>query len=115
MHPRATPVSPVITYRPAICSAERNVSNGVFRPLQATPSVNEFGWGTWELAARHSSADFNDGQIDGGELDIYSRGINWWPTPAYSFGVNYRYSILDRFGVEGESSGIMGQLTIMLN
>jgi len=29
--------------------------------------------------------------------------------------VNYRYSILDRFGVEGDSSGISGRLTLMLN
>lgn len=92
-----------------------NRRSGVFRPLQVARSVNEFGWGTWELAARFSSADFNDAGITGGELDIYSLGVNWWLTPAFSFGVNYRYSILDRSGKEGESSGVLGRLTLMLN
>jgi hypothetical protein len=46
---------------------------------------------------------------------VLSLGITWWLTPASSFGVNYRYSVLDRFGVEGESSGVTGRLTIMLN
>jgi phosphate-selective porin OprO/OprP len=94
---------------------EYNRRSGVFRPLQVARSVNEFGRGTWELAARFSSADFNDGEIEGGELDIYSLGVNWWLTPAFSFSINYRYSILDQFGVEGESSGVSGRLTLMLN
>jgi phosphate-selective porin OprO/OprP len=92
-----------------------NRRSGVFRPLQVARSVNQFGWGTWELAARFSSADFSDGEINGGELDIYSLGVNWWLTPAFSFSMNYRYSILDRFGVEGESSGVTGRLVLMLN
>ncbi|WP_279244604.1 OprO/OprP family phosphate-selective porin [Candidatus Litorirhabdus singularis] len=94
---------------------EYNRRSGVFRPLQLARSVNQFGWGTWELAARFSSADFDDGEINGGELDIYSLGLNWWLTPAFSFSVNYRYSILDRFGVEGESSGVASRLVLMLN
>ena len=94
---------------------EYNRRSGVFRPLQVARSVNQFGWGSWELAARYSRADFNDAELDGGELDIYSLGVNWWLTPAFSFSVNYRYSILDRFGVEGDSSGISGRLTLMLN
>jgi phosphate-selective porin OprO/OprP len=94
---------------------EYNRRSGVFRPLQVARSVNQFGWGTWELAARYSRADFSDGELEGGELDIYSLGVNWWLTPAFSFSANYRYSILDRFGFEGESSGITGRLTLMLN
>ena len=71
--------------------------------------------GTWELSARLSSADFNDGLLEGGELDVYSLGVNWWLTPAFSFSVNYRYTILDRFGLEGKSSGIATRLTLLLN
>ena len=94
---------------------EYNRRSGVFRPLRVARSVNQFGWGTWELAARYSRADFSDGAIDGGELDIYSLGANWWLTSEFSFGVNYRYIVLDRFGEEGESSGISGRLTLLLN
>ena len=48
-------------------------------------------------------------------MDIYSLGANWWLTTEFSLGVNYRYIILDRFGEEGESHGIAGRLTLMLN
>jgi hypothetical protein len=60
----------------------------VFRNLQVARSINEFGWGTWEVAARFSSADFSDGEINGGELELYSLRVNWWLTSAFSFGVN---------------------------
>lgn len=92
-----------------------NRRNGTFQGLPVARSVEQFGWGTWELSARLSSADFNDGQLEGGKLDIASFGVNWWLTPAMSFTVNYRYTILDRFGKEGKSSGILGRLTLMLN
>jgi phosphate-selective porin OprO/OprP len=92
-----------------------NRRNGTFRPLDVARSVDQFGMGTWELSARLSSADFNDGLLEGGELDVYSLGVNWWLTPAFSFSVNYRYTILDRFGLEGKSSGIATRLTLLLN
>jgi len=92
-----------------------NRRNGTFKGLPVARSVEQFGWGTWELAARLSSADFNDGQLEGGKLDIASLGINWWLTSAVSFTVNYRYTILDQFGVEGKSSGVAARLTLMLN
>jgi len=94
---------------------EYNRRSGVFRPLRVARSVNQFGWGTWELAARYSRADFTDGAIDGGEMDIYSLGLNWWLTTEFSFGVNYRFIVLDRFGDEGDSAGISGRLTLLLN
>ena len=92
-----------------------NRRNGTFKPLDVARSVDQFGIGTWELSARLSSADFNDGLLEGGELDVYSLGVNWWLTPAFSFSVNYHYTILDRFGLEGKSSGIATRLTLMLN
>jgi phosphate-selective porin OprO/OprP len=92
-----------------------NRRNGTFKPLDVARSVDQFGMGTWELSARLSSADFNDGLLEGGELDAYSLGVNWWLTPAFSFSVNYRYTILDRFGLEGKSSGIATRLTLLIN
>ena len=44
-----------------------------------------------------------DGTVDGGKMDIYSLGVNWWFTRSAHLGVNYRYITLDRFGTQGDS------------
>ena len=37
---------------------------------------------TYDLEAgfRYSSLDLSDGDVDGGEMDTYSLGLNWWLT-----------------------------------
>ena len=44
--------------------------------LPVAKSVYQGGWGTWELAARYSSLDLTDGPVDGGDLDVYTLGLN---------------------------------------
>ena len=46
-------------------------------------------------------------------MDIYSLGLNWWLTRWAQVGVNYRYISLDRFGTEGDSSGVNARLLLM--
>ncbi|NOR67912.1 MAG: hypothetical protein GQ528_11210 [Woeseiaceae bacterium] len=87
---------------------------GIFGPVPVAKSVNQGGWGAWEVAFRWSDLDLTDGQIDGGEMDILSLGLNWWLTPVFNVNMNYRYITLDRFGVEGNSSGIMTRVLLML-
>jgi hypothetical protein len=53
--------------------------------------------------------------VDGGELDVFSLGLNWWLTRWAQFGANYRYIFLDRFGAQGESSGLNVRLLLMLD
>ena len=36
------------------------------------------GWGAWELAARFSYIDLNDGGIAGGSMIDYTAGLNWY-------------------------------------
>jgi len=52
--------------------------SGTFNPLPVARPVNQGGWGAVELAVRYSKTDLNDGPLEGGEMDIYSLGVNWW-------------------------------------
>lgn len=47
------------------------------------------GWGAWELAARYSSLDLNDGTVAGGKQNTYSAGINWYPNTTIKFMLDY--------------------------
>ena len=72
------------------------------------------GAGAWELSARWSDIDLSDGAISGGEMQILSLGVNWWPAYWGSLSVNYRNIRLDRFGITGRSDGLMIRLLLML-
>ena len=91
-----------------------NRKNGTFMPLPVAKSVNRGGWGAWEVAARWSALDLSDGLVDGGEMKVFSLGLNWWLSSIFNVNFNYRWITLDRFGVEGDSSGFMSRVTLLL-
>ncbi len=89
--------------------------SGTFDPLPVARPVNQGGWGTVELAFRYSNTDLTDGTVDGGEMDVYSLGVNWWFTRSAHLALNYRYINLDRFGAQGDSSGLNARILLMLD
>jgi phosphate-selective porin OprO/OprP len=89
--------------------------SGAFNAVPVSRSVNMQGWGAWEVAFRFSKLDLSDGSLDGGVMDTYSFALNWWPSPRVQVTPNYRYIILDRFGVKGKSSGINLRLSFILD
>ena len=89
--------------------------SGVFDPLPVARPVNQGGWGTVELAFRYSNTDLTDGTLDGGEMDIWSLGVNWWFTRSAHLGLNYRHISLDRQSLQGDSSGINARILLMLD
>jgi phosphate-selective porin OprO/OprP len=91
-----------------------NKRNGTFGAVPVSRSVYQGGPGAWEIAARYSSLSLSDGLVDGGEMDIFSLGVNWWLTPTFGVNINYRYIMLNRYGIRGRSSGIMYRLLLML-
>ena len=88
--------------------------SGMFHSIPVAKTVNQGGWGAWELAFRYSNVDLNDGLIDGGDMDILSLGINWWLTPVFNVNLNYRHVTLDRFGVEGSYSGYVTRVVLVM-
>jgi phosphate-selective porin OprO/OprP len=89
--------------------------SGIFDPVPVSRPVNNGGWGALELAARYSTIDLVDDFIDGGEMDTYSLGLNWWPSSLVQFSGNYRYISLQRYGITGLSSGLNFRLILILN
>jgi phosphate-selective porin OprO/OprP len=77
-------------------------------------SVYQNGKGAWELSARWSTIDLEDGPVRGGEMDIASLGLTWWATPFFGVSANYRYIWNELDGVEGTSSGLNTRLMLLL-
>ncbi len=68
-----------------------------FRGLRPTSGLGSGGFGAWELKARYShiDLDFNPltsaaaGGVAGGIQDVYSLGLNWYPTNGVRFALEY--------------------------
>jgi phosphate-selective porin OprO/OprP len=72
--------------------------NGPFTNAWLTRGENgrlNAGWGAWEIAARYSYVNLNDGthlnRIQGGVYDGYSLGLNWYLNPNVKFNFDWVY------------------------
>jgi phosphate-selective porin OprO/OprP len=59
--------------------------------------------GAWELVARYSHLDLDDGPIRGGILDKGLLGFNWWASRQWRIGFDYGLGNLNRFDRNGLS------------
>jgi len=91
-----------------------NKRSGLFRPVPVSKSVNDGGWGAWELSARYSNLDLNEGSVSGGETDIYSLGLKWWLSTSASVDINYRHIVLEDVDGTGHSDGLMSRIVLLL-
>jgi phosphate-selective porin OprO/OprP len=87
---------------------------GIFGRVPISRSVNQNGMGAWEISTRFSNLDTNDGLLEGGDMDIWSAGLNWWLNPYFNVNLNYRFITLDRKGITGESHGFNARVALML-
>jgi len=93
---------------------EYNKRSGLVKRVKVANEVKSGGWGTWEVFSRWSSIDLTDQNVNGGEMNTFSLGLNWWPLSSILANVNYRYSTLDRFGEQGYNHGIVTRLAFVL-
>jgi len=91
-----------------------NKRSGLFRPVPVSKPVSSGGWGAVEVAVRISNIDMNEGGVNGGAMDIYSLGFNWWLSTSASVGINYRHIVLDDGTGTGHSDGLMTRILLML-
>jgi phosphate-selective porin OprO/OprP len=69
-----------------------------FRGLKpANPLGSQGGWGAWEVKARYSDINLDylplvaaaSGGIAGGKQDVWTVGLNWYPTAGVRFALDY--------------------------
>ncbi len=56
------------------------------------------GWGAIEIGARYSYLDLDDAQIQGGILNEYTAGLNWYLNPLSRIMFNYIHSHINNTG-----------------
>ena len=67
-------------------------------------------WGALEAVARVGRVDLADGGIDGGEMDGYWVGLNWWATRRWKASVGYGNIDLDKGGLTGNTDTWLGRI-----
>jgi len=88
--------------------------NGTFGSIPVSRGVYQNGKGAWEMSARWSTIDLNDGGLRGGEMDVASLGLTWWLAPYITASVNYRYIWHERDGIGGSASGFNTRIGVSL-
>ena len=94
---------------------KRNAATAAFDgPTIARPfDLKKGTWGAWELTARYSNLDLNYAErsaiaadrVRGGEQDIWTFGINWFPNSAMAFMLDYYNVSVDRLNASGAQIG----------
>ena len=64
-------------------------NSGTWGGIRPRGIVGKGGYGAWEIAARFSHIDLRDGDVDGGEQDNFTLGVNWYLTPTIRLNANY--------------------------
>jgi phosphate-selective porin OprO/OprP len=72
-------------------------------------SWRDGGWGLWEVAARYSYLDLNDGETRGGRLGDFSVALNWYARAHVRVMVDYIHA--QRYGI-GRSNIIQARLAL---
>src|SRR5262245_4996813 len=67
---------------------EYETAGARFDRVKVKKNFGAEGMGAWEIALRYSTIDLSDADIDGGELDDWTFGINWYLNPNTRFMLN---------------------------
>jgi phosphate-selective porin OprO/OprP len=63
--------------------------------------LNGGGWGAWEVAARYDLMNMNTKHINGGDMDIFTLGVNWYLTPRVRMMSNWVHVLAINTGAPG--------------
>ena len=77
-----------------------DIKKAAYSGVKPSAPLMTGGIGAWEIAARYSQADLNDigSGVIGGEQDIITLGLNWYPGNNVRFMMNYLNVKVDDYG-----------------
>ncbi len=73
----------------------------------ASGIVPKSRYGALELVVKFSHLDLTDGRLDGGLLDKWHFGLNWWASTQWKIGVSYGDALLDKAGLRGKTKMLL--------
>ncbi len=87
----------VLTYSLSGEQRPYNPATASFQGLKPVHPLGSGGWGAWEVKARYSDIDLDflplspaaSGGIAGGKQDVWTVGLNWYPTSGIRFALDY--------------------------
>jgi phosphate-selective porin OprO/OprP len=94
-----------------------NMAAGAWQnPRPYSPFTGSGGIGAWELAVRYSDMDLNHDEgvfglaapadgVRGGEQQIWTVGLNWYPNANLKFALDYMHIEVDRLNPGGGAFG----------
>ena len=67
-------------------------------------------WGALELVGKYSRLDLTDELVEGGELDKWHFGLNWWCSTQWKVGLSWGDADLDKEGLVGNTKMLLLRL-----
>ena len=72
--------------------------NSGFDRTKPEKNLGKDGCGAWEVAARYSRVDLNTNNVEGGEMQSVTVGLNWYLNPVSRIMLNYTLAKLKSIG-----------------
>jgi phosphate-selective porin OprO/OprP len=89
-----------------------NTLGGYFKSVSPARTVFEGGPGAWEVVARLSYIDLDDGTVRGGTFWRFTPMVNWYLSDHVRFELAYGYGTLDRFDLEGTTQFFQSRIQL---
>ncbi len=90
-----------------------NTLGGYFKSVSPARTVFDGGPGAWEVVARLSYIDLDDGTLRGGAFWRFTPMVNWYLSDNIRFELAYGYGTLDRFDLEGTTQFFQSRIQLL--
>ena len=79
---------------------------GIKGGVPGTPGASDPARGLWQVGMRYDTLDLDDGSVEGGRMDTWTAGVNWYWRSNFKLMLNYVRVDSERRGIE-DNPGIV--------